>query len=164
MFRRAFMKMAGVAGLAAAAPITLYSQPLVRVTNSHEWIEDRGDFYIVRVPDGKTFAEEALEKPTIIQMGARSKIRRIWIEGFTNVYAAGEFSIEASSFDARGMATSARRPVLHLNGRGGSVTGCMFNADGWTPAMEIQGDVTLGGSWFGMRFGSREAGGAGDAR
>jgi hypothetical protein len=115
--KRGFLKVAG--GVAGALGLQLYSEPLIAIPKRHEWIEDRGDFYIARVPSHKTFSHERLEKPTIFQAGERSVIRNVTVEGYANFYFAPGLYVDELFIDATHMKTQQDRSPLIVSGIGG---------------------------------------------
>ena len=114
--RRGFIKI----GMAVVGAFTLakYAEPLIEVSDLHQWIEDKGDFYIIRIPDFKTFAKETLNKPTIFILGEQSTVRDVEIFGYANVYAPKGGLITDMLFDGRKMVTEKARPLVVLNARG----------------------------------------------
>ena len=138
--RRTFLKLAGAA--AAAMGITRYAEPMEIVPEFRhgDWIEDRGDFYIVRVPDNKVFANEILTKPTIFLLGQSAIVRQIELHGFCNVHAPRGGEIVGSVIDARKALIGRDRPVMELaGGRAGLIVqGCIFQGMG-TPALGWKG-------------------------
>jgi len=113
--RRGFLKV-GTA-LVGGVVLAKYVEPiLAALPERHEWIEDRGDFLIVRVPDYKTFAKERLEKPTIFLMGERATVRDVRVIGFSNVYAPHGGIVSGCRFDGSSMATDTDRAVMTLKG------------------------------------------------
>jgi hypothetical protein len=117
--KRGFLKVAG--GVAGALGLQLYSEPLIAIPKRHEWIEDRGDFYIVRVPSGKSFVNEHLDKPTIFQAGERSHINNVKIDGYVNLYFISQLSAGHITIDASRMSTQATRPALKVQGHLGYI-------------------------------------------
>lgn len=114
--RRGFLKIG--MHLLGALQLIKYSEPIVAIDESkNDWIEDKGDFCIVKVPDFKTIAREVIDKPTILILGEASVVRELEIRGFVNIYAPRGGSITMSRFDASKMTTSDTRAVLKLNAK-----------------------------------------------
>lgn len=66
--RRGFLKI-GVA-LVGSVMLAKYIEPVLVLPKArHDWVQQLSDFYIVRVPEGKTFAHEALDMPVLFIMG-----------------------------------------------------------------------------------------------
>ena len=62
MQRRSFLSV--LAGASAALGLARYAEPFALTPDAHhEWVEDKGDYVIIRVPDFKTFARETINKP-----------------------------------------------------------------------------------------------------
>lgn len=124
--RRGFLKIA--TSLVGALSIAKYSEPLFAIPNAYkDWIEDKGDFFIVRVPDFKSFANELLAKPVIFLMGEKSIIRGVNVQGFANLYAPKGGACIDSIFDARQMTIERIRPILELKNAENTkfeLTGC----------------------------------------
>jgi hypothetical protein len=123
--RRTFLK----AGTAVLGALTLarYTEPLIAMLDSsHEWIEDKGDFVIVRVPDFKTFADEVIAKPAIFIMGEKSVVRAVDVKGYVNLYAPKGGMVTASRFDASKMLVARARPVMELKAENVVICGCHF--------------------------------------
>lgn len=111
--RRGFLKI-GTAILGTLT-VTKYAEPLIDLTPSvHDWIDDRGDFVIVRVPSLKTFANEVIRKPAILLLGHHSTVLGVDVHGFANVRMGDQARLLDSRFDAR-MRTETERPVVHLS-------------------------------------------------
>lgn len=113
MLRRTFLKVLGAGAAVASAP-QLYREAHRFVAKPKDWIEDHGDFLVVRVPDGKTFAKERLRKPVLLFMGNRTLFHDCEIAGFCNVYAGEEFAITDTFFDVSQMRLTEDRAALHL--------------------------------------------------
>lgn len=127
--RRGFLKV-GTA-LAGGVVLAKYAEPiLAALPERHEWIEDRGDFLIVRVPDYKTFARERLEKPTIFLMGEQATVRDVHVIGFSNGYVPRGGRFHGCFFDGSGMTTVESRPVFTLKGAGIAFDTCSFAGGG----------------------------------
>jgi hypothetical protein len=123
--RRTFLK----AGTAVLGALTLakYTEPLIAMPDSsHEWIEDKGDFVIVRVPDFKTFANEVIDRPAIIIMGEKSVVREVDVQGYVNVYAPKGGYVTSSRFDASKMMVARARPVMELKAENAVICDCHF--------------------------------------
>jgi hypothetical protein len=120
--RRGFLKV-GAAILGGLA-ITRYSEPIIQIVEKNEWIEDKGDYVIIRVPDFKTFANETIAKPAIFIMGQAATVKAIEVAGFANVYAPKGGLIMDSRFDASRMKTEEDRPVINLKAEGIKIAGC----------------------------------------
>jgi hypothetical protein len=114
--RRTFLKLAGAA--VGALALTRYAEPLALVSDVRpkyaDWIEDRGDFYIVRVPDFQSFARERLKKPTILLLGENATVADIQVDAFVNIQAPKGGRIMACSFDARNVRVGRNRPVVEI--------------------------------------------------
>ena len=130
--RRGFIKI----GMAVVGAFTLakYAEPLIEVSDLHQWIEDKGDFYIIRVPDFKTFAKETLNKPTIFLLGEQATVRDVEIFGYANVYAPKGGTITQSRIDGSKMITEVERPLLTLKGERIFVTDSNFVGSPTTPS------------------------------
>lgn len=134
--RRGFLKL-GTAIVGSLA-IIHYAEPIIKLTKHHQWVEDKGDFLIVRVPDFKSFANETLNKPTVFLMGERSTVRGVDLKGFANIYAPNGAAIKDSVFDASSMSTASNRSVIELHGSGMIISGInvqtpTFSASGVSP-------------------------------
>lgn len=114
--RRGFLKLG--AAVVGSLAIMRYAEPIIQLTKHHEWIEDRGDFVIVRIPDFKSFANEQINKPVVFLMGEQSTIRNIDVKGFANIYAPRGGSFTDSSFDSRHIVTESNRSAIELRGQG----------------------------------------------
>jgi hypothetical protein len=90
----------------------------------HDWIEDKGDYCIVRVPDFKTFAHEAISKPVIFILGEQAIVRAVDVEGFANIYAPKGGLVTASRFDGSRMVTEQDRPLVNLKAEGLTISEC----------------------------------------
>lgn len=122
--RRGFLKL--VTTIIGGIAITKYSEPIVQVKSSHEWIEDKGDFAIVRVPDFKTFANETIAKPTIFILGQQSIVKQVDVTGFANVYAKQGGMVFGSRFDASKMEIQDRDAILHLVAENTQIIDCQL--------------------------------------
>lgn len=126
--RRTFLKLVGAA--AGALGITQYAEPLAIVPDAPpkrgDWIEDRGDFFVVRVPAFHVFASETLDKPTIFILGYQALLRDVLVRGFANVAVPRGGRVLRCHFDASNMAVGRNRPVLELIGSRATVESCAF--------------------------------------
>jgi hypothetical protein len=123
--RRTFLK-AGTAVLGALA-LTRYTEPLIAMPDSsHEWIEDKGDFVIVRVPDFKTFANEVIDRPAIFIMGENAAVKHVEVKGYVNLYAPKGGSVTNSIFDASKMLVGRERSVMELKAENVVISDCHF--------------------------------------
>jgi hypothetical protein len=120
--RRTFLRLTGAA--AGALVIAKYAEPLAVLADHGPWVEDKGDFYIVRVPDFKTFANEHLEKPTIFLLGESATVRSVDVDGFANIFAPKGGIFTQSRIDSSRMAAERARPALTLKGARFAVTDC----------------------------------------
>ena len=110
--RRLFLKTGTT--LVGGVLLTKYIEPIVPIAElkKHEWIEDKGDFYIVRVPDSMTFANELLDKPTIFLLGHYTVVKDIVVNGYANVAAKGESLIHGCNIDASKIILPNPRPII----------------------------------------------------
>jgi hypothetical protein len=106
--RRTFLRLTGAA--AGALVIAKYAEPLAVLADHGPWVEDKGDFYIVRVPDFKTFANEHLEKPTIFLLGESATVCGAW-----TLMVSPTFSHPRAGYSRRAVST---RPGWLPRGRG----------------------------------------------
>lgn len=123
MLRRTFLKVLGAGAAVASAP-QLYREAHRFVSQPKDWIEDRGDFLVVRIPDGKTFANEVLGKPTLLFMGNKTQFRNCEVKGFCNLYAKTDFAVLDSTFDVSNVRMTEDRAALYIvKGNQGLVDG-----------------------------------------
>lgn len=108
--RRGFLK------LAAALGLVHYAQPLLATKPLHDWVDDRGDFYVVKVPEGKSMSHEVFSKPTIFQLGNGAVLSGLTVHGFCNMYGRGQILIKDSVFDASKCSVDEDRSVVFLDG------------------------------------------------
>lgn len=97
-----------------------------KVSAFQDWIEDRGDFYVVTIPDFKSFSNEILNKPTVFLAGHNSSISRIRITGFVNIHSKnGHVLLTESEIDVTQHAVDCRRYVIEASGYSGiELSGC----------------------------------------
>lgn len=94
------------------------------VEQCKDWITDKGDYYAVRIPDGKTFRDETFDKSVVFLMGNCAAIEYVTVKGFTNfIITAGRYTVTNSMFDSSGVKLAngkERSPVYFDNkvGRG----------------------------------------------
>ncbi len=132
--RRGFLKLG--AALIGALTLTKYAEPLVAVADTHhDWIEDKGDYCIIRVPDFKTFAHEAISKPVIFILGEQAIVRAVEVEGFANIYAPKGGLVTASRFDGSRMVTEKDRPLVNLKAKDITISDCHFIGTGQTASI-----------------------------
>lgn len=112
--RRGFLKLVVAAATTVGAlKITRYAEPLLPIADvAHDWIEDRGDFYVVRVPDFKIFAREILRKPTIFLLGQQATVYDVAVDSFSNIYAPKGGLVKDCCFDASEDETEQARAVI----------------------------------------------------
>lgn len=128
--RRIFLKLAGaVTGLVAASSLVKYAEPYAKLSEIGEWIEDRGDFFIVRVPDYKMFAGEILNKPTIFLLGERAVVKDVRVNGFANVHAPNAGMVLGCMFDTSGMKVARNRPIVEIKGFGLKFERCLLTGN-----------------------------------
>lgn len=123
MIRRSFLKVGVTVG-----GLVLFREPLSRLLPTHhDWVEDKGDFYIVRVPEKKVFLNETLAKPTIFLLGALAAVKAVEVKGFANIFMPRGGSVEGCHFDGSKMKTDKDRPVLLLQGEGAFIYNNVVN-------------------------------------
>lgn len=123
--RRGFLKLG--AALIGALTLAKYAEPVVAVADHHhDWIEDKGDYLIVRVPDFKTFAHEAISKPVIFILGEQAIVRAVEVEGYANIYAPKGGLVTATRFDGSRMVTEKERPLVNLKAENLTISDCHF--------------------------------------
>lgn len=134
--RRAFLRALGAA--AAAIGITRYAEPELLIPDvHHDWIEDRGDFYVVRVPDFKTFANETLNKPTIFLLGQESTMKYVEVNSYANIAMGLGASVLSSRFDSSKAQAGKPRATVNVNVKAdkhGQISGCQFLCGEWDEA------------------------------
>lgn len=118
--RRTFLK------LGAALGLVRYAEPLQALAERgsplrSEWVEDRGDFLVVRVPAFQTFADARLPKPTLFLLGEQAVVSHVRVLGFANVSAPNAGRITDCTFDASECAVARERAVLEFSGNGGQI-------------------------------------------
>jgi hypothetical protein len=117
--RRGFLRLAGAAALAVTLPLYREVPQLVvpKPFNQRDWIEDQGDFYVVRVPEGRTMTrEQLLDKPVVFFMGARSALEAV--EAATAiVYAPLHARLTDCVFSSASQRFDKERAVLTIAGK-----------------------------------------------
>ena len=128
-------------GLVAVGSLIVakYAEPIVDTPEIKKWIEDRGDFVIVRIPDFKTFANEVINKPAIFIMGQQAALRGVDVGGYVNVYAPDGGLVEGCRFDASQALAEHDRPVMKLQAANLKISDCHFFGTGQTPAFGFTG-------------------------
>lgn len=135
--RRGFLKVLGA--IAASTGIIHYAEAKVLMPEQGSWIEDKGDYYIVRIPDGKTFAHETLDKPTIFGFGQDSRVEYVTVNGFVNMYMPRGGYVYGSKFDASKCAMHGRREVILVDGENCNFRTCDITG----PKMGIETGVRV---------------------
>ncbi len=112
--RRTFLKTGTV--LVGGVLLFKYIEPIVPIAEpkKHEWVEDKGDFYIVRVPDTKSFVNETLDKPTIFLLGENTLIKGLNIKGYINVAYKGNCAISDLYLDTSKMTLPNERSLMYI--------------------------------------------------
>lgn len=126
--RRGFI--AAASALAATVSAAMSLPPGIKLLNetdneepvnlSKEWITDKGDYYIVHVPEGKTFSGEMLDKSTVFYMEQFSRVNNVSVMGFANVILLSDTcQFTNSDIDATTtrLASGKERPVMILDSR-----------------------------------------------
>jgi hypothetical protein len=108
--RRTFLKLA--TATVGGAIITTYSEPYAFIKDKSGWITDKGDYYIVRVPDYKSFAGETMDKNTIFILGNSALVTRVSVLGFVNITAPNGATLNEMLLDSRGSLSQKPRPAL----------------------------------------------------
>lgn len=155
--RRGFLRVlsgasAVIAITSTARSLMLYDeQDLERPISLRyrDWVEDRGDFYVVRVPSGKSFAKEFLNKPVVMILGRGSLATNLRIDGFVNLYGDRGSVLSNTYIDSSGYQSVQSRSALKLyptNVERVSVSNCRFaervDRNIGIPAMVVHG-VTI---------------------
>lgn len=113
LIRRSFLKIAS----AAASSLAVYREPLSLLTDPHnDWLEDRGSFVIIKVPDNKTLKNITVPKPAIISLGLSATMVDVAIRGFANIIGKPGAHVLECTFDASSMRAELDRCVVHLGG------------------------------------------------
>jgi hypothetical protein len=144
--RRGFLKIG--AAILGSIGLVRYSEPIIEIAHTHEWIEDKGDYAIVRVPDFKSFANEVINKPAIFIMGRDSVVKNVNVDGFVNFYAPNGGRITNSRFDSSQMVTENSRSPMNIKGQCVIASDCVIicnpilksssiNFDSYSPSSRI---------------------------
>lgn len=116
MFRRTFLKIGSA--LVGATAVTTYAEPLLNVLTpdaKHQWVQDKGDYYVVTIPENKSFAKENLDKPTIFLFGDNAKLIDVSVLGFANMRGAQNVGIHDFFCDAGKVSAKDRRDAILLD-------------------------------------------------
>ena len=150
--RRTFLALAGAA---AASPLVTYAEPLLLVPDTHRgWIEDKGEYFIVRVPAGKTFSRETFTKPVILLMGSGAWVRDISVSAYMNVSAQDGCLLDRVLVDASSATTVQPRPTVRIKGANCQFRGWSITAGrGDTVGLHIEDshEMAIGSPWIDMR-------------
>lgn len=118
--RRTFLKVAS--STVGAMVVHKYAEPF-EVLPENDWITDRGDFYIVRVPDFKTFKNELLNKPTIFILGQSAVVSGCEVIGFANIAAPKGGTFDSCKVDSSAMEVPRKRSIIEIREDGLVLTG-----------------------------------------
>lgn len=111
--RRTFLKLTAAAG--AAVGLVRYAEPLQKImAEHHDWVEDRGDFYIIRVPARQMFAREVLSKPCIFLLGEMAMVADVTVNGFVNLQAPRGGTWTGGMINASNVSVGRKRPALEV--------------------------------------------------
>lgn len=111
--KRGFLKLASA--LIGGVSFMRYAEPVIAMPKvTHDWIDDRGDFVIITVPDFKTFKNEVIPKPAIFALGEGALVAGCEISGFSNIFAKQGASLKDCLFDGSRMLTENSRAVVTL--------------------------------------------------
>lgn len=137
LLRRSFLKLGGV--VVGSSILTRWAEVEEYIPDKlkHEWVEDKNDYYIVRVPDYKTFVREYLDKPTIFLLGERSRVDDCRVQGFVNVNMKHESVFTKTFVDASKHTCEGRRDVAIFAGYGGYVSECGFYGENFTNGVKV---------------------------
>lgn len=116
--RRVFAKCIGAAaaliGVPSSGALLYREDDQLVVPPRNDWIEDRGDHYVVNVPDFKMLQREFFDKPTIFLLGTESVLADVHVEGFVNIRMGTHSQFRDSRIDARNFRTTVNRPTVLL--------------------------------------------------
>jgi hypothetical protein len=120
--RRGFLKLATtfVGGIAVAQ----YVQPEMVLPELHPWVTDMGNFYYVKIPAGRTFSNEKLDKPCVFLFGERSTACNLEINGFVDAHFPQGMFFKDNTIDASRYLIDGRTDAIELFGSnsGGVIT------------------------------------------
>ena len=113
MQRRSFLSV--LAGASAALGLARYAEPFALTPDAHhEWVEDKGDYVIIRVPDFKTFARETINKPAILLLGKEATAHDVKFKSYLNLHGKPGSVLRDFSVDASRATTETPRPTVRL--------------------------------------------------
>lgn len=123
--RRGFM----VAASALAASVGIGNKLVTLIETENEtpiqkysdWITDRGDYYIVRIPHGKSFSNHTFDKSVAFYMENDTTVSNVSVNGFTNLIMQQKDSrvmVRDSLFDSTStkLASGKSRAVVLIDG------------------------------------------------
>lgn len=105
MLRRSFLKTASATAL---IPLSTYAEKYENISDNGGWIEDKGDYCIIRVPDFKSFSNEVIKKPAILILGTEAKCHDVSFYGFLNVFYKNNSVIDRVLVDSKGKTMTNR--------------------------------------------------------
>ncbi len=115
MDRRGFLKLVGAAvpAIYAARAVAVYDYAAAPTAKLEPWIKDRGAWYEIYIPEGKTMAKEMFDKPCLIIAESRSAILDCSFYGFVDM-AAKEHRFSGNLIDCSGKVFAKPRALLTL--------------------------------------------------
>ena len=138
--RRGFLK-AGTA-LIGGVVLARYVEPLNLPNQEHkDWVTDKGDYYVIRVPDNKGMRKELFDKPVIMTLGENSYADGITVIGFMNVFSKNRGTLTSIKVDASGVVSEKPRAAIFCTGKDLAVIGSYFKAsvNGCALVSEVKG-------------------------
>jgi hypothetical protein len=102
--RRTFLKLSGSALGAALAlkGLNLFAEQEEEIDfapQQSDWIVDRGNYYIVTVPEGKSFSRYDFDKPVLFMLKDRAEVSEVSIDGFITIVGSANCSFLSSKVD-----------------------------------------------------------------
>lgn len=112
--RRSFLRIGAAAAGVLMLPV--YAEPEgnepIEESAQKNWVDDRGSFYLVRVPDEKTFSREMFDKPTIFLLGVNARVSQCAVFGHTNILMKSGSQFVESEVDVRRCLIQDPRPPM----------------------------------------------------
>jgi hypothetical protein len=138
--------------LVGSVLVAQYVEPLVAMPAPKRFVDDRGDYLIVRIPNGEHVRDEEFKKPILLVLeGPYALFSSCLVTGFANVLAPNGGLIYDCLFDGAAMRTKNPRSVVLVESgtQGMEINGCsMITNDYNSSAFEMRGPVDASSNYF----------------